>query len=58
MTTTEEWWATNELRWQIRTINIGQYKAYLQQKWVTGTGNADDPFEVKWLDVPTVAEEE
>ena len=57
----DEGWATMELRWQIRSVpvdkNTGQYKAYLQQKWVSGTGTADDPFKIEWVDVPTVSEE-
>jgi hypothetical protein len=58
---TDSWWNTNELRWQIRTVPVdkttGQYKAYLQQKWMSGNGSANDPFKVEWRDVPTVAEE-
>ena len=60
--TPEEFYCTNELRWQLRTVavdkNTGQYKAYLQQMWITGTGSADEPFNVVWRDVPTVSEEE
>jgi hypothetical protein len=59
---TDNWLNTNELRWQIRTIpmdkTIGQYKVYLQQKWMSGNGSANDPFKVEWRDVPTVSEEE
>jgi hypothetical protein len=59
---TDNWLNTNELRWQIRTVPvdeaIGQYKVYLQQKWMSGNGSANDPFKVEWRDVPTVSEEE
>ena len=62
----EEFWEpTMELRWKefdIAILNnfnakITETELRLQQKWVSGTGTADDPFKVKWVDVPTVSEE-
>jgi hypothetical protein len=58
----EQWAPTMELRRQIRGVPVGanivQNKIYLQQKWITGGGTANEPFKVKWVDVPTVKEEE
>jgi hypothetical protein len=42
----------------LRNVRIGATDLYkLQQKHTCGTGTASDPYQTKWVDVPTVGEE-
>ena len=57
----DEGWATMEIRWldvyRKDSMIHEPIRHVLQQKWVSGTGTADDPFKIEWVDVPTVSEE-
>ena len=57
----EIWTPTNELRFEVRA-SIYSYKGatalrILQQKWISGTGDANEPFKVEWRDVSIVQED-
>ena len=55
MNADEECWTPTM---ELRNVRIGATDLYkLQQKWVSGTGTADDPYKIEWRDVPTVSEE-
>ena len=51
----EEIW---EPTMELRNVRIGATDLYkLQQKHTCGTGTASDPYQTKWVDIPTVGEE-
>lgn len=57
-----EWCPTYHFRWLNRKVALGYYQNVLQQKYVPKYSKLEDVYEgkteEKWIDVPTVTEEE